>query len=88
MKPADLSARDTPFTKGRTMNDPDRTRPSETTRHAEEADALVHAHPDDPPTKDEEDAAERGGEPDAKVAESYKEALERGADQKGEGRIA
>jgi hypothetical protein len=88
MKPRISRLEIPPFTKGRTMNDRDRTRPSETTRHAEEADALVHAHPDDPPTKDEEDAAERGGEPDAKVAESYKEALERGADQKGEGRIA
>ena len=68
------------------MADRDRTRPSDTTRHAEEADALAHAAPDKLPTKEEEAAAERGAE-DPEVARSYDEALHRGADQKGEGRI-
>lgn len=41
---------------------------------------------DRPPTPDEEEAAERSGELDPDVASSYKEAIERGAAQKGEGR--
>ena len=39
------------------------------------------------PTEAEEAAAERAGEVDAEVAEHYKEMAERGADQKGEGRL-
>jgi hypothetical protein len=70
------------------MDDRDRTRPSDTTRGFEEADALVHAQPDDLPTKEEEEAAERSGKPKPEVARSYDEAMQRGADQKGEGRIA
>jgi hypothetical protein len=69
------------------MDDRDRTRPSDTTRHAEEADALAHATPDKLPTKEEEEAAERSGDLDPEVERSYDEALHRGADQKGEGRI-
>ena len=63
------------------------TRPSEATRATEREDALVHAEPDDAPTSDEEAAAERAGEPDEKSAQAYKEAIERGAREKGEGRI-
>ena len=69
------------------MSEPERTRPSEKTREAEEADALVEAHSDDLPTEVEEEAAERGGVPDDEAARSYKEALERGAHQEGEGRL-
>jgi hypothetical protein len=69
------------------MSEPERTRPSEKTREAEEADALVEAHFDDLPTKVEEEAAERGGVSDDEAARSYKEALERGAHQAGEGRL-
>lgn len=63
------------------------TRPSPTTREAEEADARVHAGPDSLPTGEEEDAAERAGDLDPEVAKQYDEAIERGARQKGEGRL-
>ena len=63
------------------------TRPSDETRAAEEEDARVHAEADDMPTEDEEAAAERAGKPDPSVGEHYKEMRERGADQKGEGRL-
>jgi len=39
------------------------------------------------PTPDEEAAAERAGQPRPEVAEDYDEAMERGAEQKGEGRV-
>jgi hypothetical protein len=65
----------------------DGTRPSDKTRAAEDEDAQVHAEADDMPTEDEEAAAERAGKPDPEVAEHYKEMTERGADQKGEGRL-
>jgi hypothetical protein len=65
----------------------DKTRPSDETRAAEEADAQVHAQPDDLPTPEEEAAAERAGKPSPEVAEHYEEMTERGAEQKGEGRI-
>ena len=68
------------------MTEPQRTRPSDKTRTTEEEDALVRAHADEMPTSDEEAAAERA-EPDANVAAEYKEALDRGANQQGEGRI-
>lgn len=38
------------------------------------------------PTPEEEAAAERSGDVDPKVAATYKEALERGAAQEGEGK--
>jgi hypothetical protein len=65
----------------------DQTRPSDKTRAAEEADAKQKAEPDDMPTPGEEAAAERAGDLDPEVAEHYKEMTERGADQKGEGRV-
>jgi hypothetical protein len=68
-------------------DDAKRTRPSGTTRDAEVADAQVHAAPDDMPTPEEEQAAERAPAEDPAVAENYEEAMERGAKQKGEGRI-
>jgi hypothetical protein len=42
---------------------------------------------DRPPTEEEEAAAERSGVLDPAVAEAYKEAIERGAAQEGEGKI-
>jgi hypothetical protein len=52
-----------------------------------EADEALAAHkPDRPPTPDEEQAAE-GNDLDEKVAERYREAIETGAEVKGEGRI-
>lgn len=63
------------------------TKPSEQTRDAERADASMHAQPDDLPTPDEEQAAERAGGVDPEVAEHYEEMTRRGASQRGEGRI-
>jgi hypothetical protein len=70
-----------------TENDARHTRPNATTRDAEEADAQVHATPDELPTPEEEAAAERAGKPNADVERNYEEAMERGARQEGEGRI-
>lgn len=42
---------------------------------------------DRPPTDEEAAAAARHGDVDPEVAEAYKEAIERGAAQEGEGRI-
>ena len=39
------------------------------------------------PTRAEEEAAEKLGKPDEEVAANYKEAIEIGADVKGEGQI-
>lgn len=63
------------------------TRPSDTTQSAEEDDARVHSAPDRMPTPDEEAAAERAGQPRPEVEEQYEEAMERGANEKGEGRV-
>lgn len=64
----------------------DRTRPDESTRAAERADAETHAGPDRMPTPDEEKTAD-SLELDPEVAKNYEEMAERGAKQKGEGRI-
>ena len=63
------------------------TRPNENTRATEEEDARQTAKADDMPTEAEAAAAERAGAVDEEVAEHYKEMTERGADQKGEGRL-
>jgi hypothetical protein len=63
------------------------TRPSAETRQEEKRDERVTAHADDQPTSDEEAAAERAGEGDEESAQAYKEAIERGARQEGEGRL-
>jgi hypothetical protein len=68
-------------------DEPNPTRPSDTTQSAEEDDARVHSAPDRMPTPDEEAAAERAGESRPEVAEQYEEAMERGAEQEGEGRL-
>jgi hypothetical protein len=69
------------------MSETDRTRPTDKTRETEDEDARVEPRADAMPTDDEAAAAERAGELDPDAERSYKEALERGADQKGEGRI-
>lgn len=69
------------------MSEPEHTRPSSATRATEHEDARVGAHSDDPPTSAEEQAAERAGPEDPEAARAYKEAIERGARQEGEGRI-
>jgi hypothetical protein len=68
------------------MSDGKPTRPSDETRAAEREDAEQHAGPDRPPTPDEEALTDQS-RPDPEVAEEYEEAIERGARQKGEGRI-
>ena len=65
----------------------DQTRPSNETRAEEAKDANVKAEPDDQPTAEEEEAAERAEGIDEDVERNYKEATERGANQKGEGRL-
>ena len=62
------------------------TFPSGNTLGADRADAQVHGHADREPTADEEAAAPSGPVSD-EVADSYKEAMERGANIKGEGQI-
>ena len=53
----------------------------------EDRAALASEHDADrPPTPDEEGAADQAEDLDPEVAASYKEALERGAAQQGEGR--
>jgi hypothetical protein len=63
------------------------TRLDDTTRAIEEEDARVRHQADAMPTPDEEDAAERAGDPDPEVVRNYEDAMERGARQKGEGRL-
>ena len=63
------------------------TRPSNKTRATEEEDAQVRAEADQMPTSDEEAAAERAGDIDEDVERNYEDAIERGADEKGEGRL-
>jgi hypothetical protein len=65
----------------------ERTRPDRETRATEREDAAVHAQADDHPTSAEEAAAERAGPADEESSKAYKEAIERGARQEGEGRI-
>ena len=64
----------------------DRTKPSPETRAAEREEATAAHDSDRAPTPDEE-AATADGKVDPDVAEHYEEMAERGADQKGEGRI-
>jgi hypothetical protein len=53
----------------------------------EDRASLGEAHDADrPPTPEEEAAAEEAGDVDPAVAKSYKEAMERGAAQEGEGK--
>ena len=70
------------------MTERSKTRPNAATRATEKVDALIEAGADDPPTSEEEQRAERAGAVDDEAARSYKEALERGARQEGEGRIS
>lgn len=59
---------------------------SDATKAADRTDARTKAHADRMPTDEEESFAEQNAlDPDA--AESYKQAAERGANQRGEGRI-
>jgi hypothetical protein len=62
------------------------TRPSDDTRSAERDDAQRRAGADREPTP-EEDARADTRAPDPEVSEHEREMAERGANQKGEGRI-
>lgn len=64
-----------------------RTTPDERTREAERAEARTSSSADRPPTTDEERRAEENEPVDESVAEAAREATERGAAQKGEGRL-
>jgi hypothetical protein len=65
----------------------DPTKPNDKTRAFEAEDAQTAHVPDEEPTGDEEAAAERAGDVDPNVAAHYEEMAERGANQKGEGRL-
>lgn len=62
------------------------TTPSDATQAADQADAAAAHEPDRMPTPEEEKIAD-SLELDPEVADAYKEQAERGAQQKGEGRI-
>jgi len=57
------------------------------TREADRRDARAEHDADREPTADEEKAAPDHDDLDPKVSESYREANERGANTRGEGRI-
>ena len=62
------------------------TRPTDRTREAEREEAKTTSHADREPTEEEAKIAE-GTTLDPKVSEHEKEMAERGANQKGEGRL-
>lgn len=62
------------------------TTPDRATIRADRAMVEEPHDADRMPTPDEEEAAERAGDLDPDVAASYKEAMERGAAQEGEGK--
>lgn len=64
----------------------DRTRPNESTRAAERDDAGTRPGPGREPTEEEQRLAELH-KVDSEVAEHAEEMYERGAEQRGEGRI-
>ena len=66
------------------MAEKSRTTPSGATRAEEERDAKVEAGADDTDTEGADRAPKEPGEG---VAAHYEEMIERGADQKGEGRL-
>jgi hypothetical protein len=68
------------------MANPKKTRPSDATREEEERDARVKAGSDRMPTADEEALADEI-ELDPEAPAHYQEMAERGAKQRGEGRI-
>ena len=69
------------------MDDRERTRPSPKTREEERREAKDAADAGREPTPEEEEAAD-SNEPDEEVAEHYEEMTERGAKQRGEGRVS
>jgi len=68
------------------MSDTSRTKPSRGTRAEEEKDARVSAGAQSvPPDSDGDSTATAQSDPE--VAEHYEEMIERGANQRGEGRL-
>ena len=63
------------------------TTPDRDTIAEDRKDADAAHDADRPPTEEEEAAAERSGDLDPAVAAAYKDAIERGAAQEGEGKI-
>ncbi|HEX4491251.1 MAG TPA: hypothetical protein VH914_08620 [Acidimicrobiia bacterium] len=68
------------------MTPSDSTRPTGRTRETEREDAQTKAHADREPTPEEEKLAEKN-QLDPEAAKNYEDMAERGANQKGEGRI-
>lgn len=64
-----------------------KTRPNDETKQTEREDAKVKAGADRMPTPEEEAVADELPGADEAVSENYREMAERGANQKGEGRI-
>ena len=60
---------------------------TEATRREEDEDASTTARADRPPTPEEEAAADAASDLPDSVKGAYEEAIERGANAKGEGRI-
>jgi hypothetical protein len=69
------------------MTERPRTRPSGATRAEEEKDARVESGADTDTDASDADRAPTREDLDPRVAESYEEAIERGAEQRGEGRL-
>jgi len=69
------------------MSDRSRTNPSGATRAEEEKDARVKSGADTETDAGDADRAPTRDELDPEVAENYAEAIERGANQRGEGRL-
>jgi len=69
------------------MQEPGAERVTEKTRITEMEDAQVFRGAGRGPTPDEEAAAERWGTFSASTASAYREMLDRGAWQRGEGRL-
>jgi len=65
----------------------DRGAVTESTVAEDERDAHAPHTPDRPPTEQEERDAEKAGDVPPESAEAYREAMERGANVKGEGAI-
>lgn len=65
----------------------DRTRPTGATRAEEHKDARVQAGVDTDTNTDDADRAPTRDQLDPDVAENYEEAIERGANQRGEGQL-
>ena len=68
------------------MSEKARTTPSRETRHEEERDARVEAGAQPESSASEADTPDQA-RPDPDVAEHYEEMIERGASQRGEGRL-